>query len=86
MNPIKSIRIRLGVTQAALADGIGCTQGNIGHYENKGQTVPPGVAKRLIEFATARGVSLSYEDIYGQALPNSGQTATQNVAQGVANV
>lgn len=83
MNPIKSIRTRLGVTQAALADSIGCTQGNIGHYENKGQTVPPGVAKRLIEFATARGVPLSYEDIYGQTPANTAQTAIENVAQGV---
>lgn len=47
-----------------LADGIGVTQSNVSHYE-KGQTVPPHVAKRLIEFAFRRGVIVTYEDIYG---------------------
>ena len=51
------------VTQAMLADGIGCTQGNIGHYENKGQTVPPDVAKELIRFAATKGHAVTFEDI-----------------------
>lgn len=68
MNTIKAIRTRLGLTQSALAEGIGCTQGNVGHYENKGQTVPPEVARRLIAFAATLGVQLSYEDIYGPAI------------------
>lgn len=67
MNKIKSIRERLGLTQTALAKGIGCTQGNVGHYENKNQRIPPDVAKRLIAFAANRGLKLSYEDIYGPA-------------------
>lgn len=86
MNPIKSIRTRLGVTQAILADGIGCTQGNIGHYENKGQTIPPDVAKRLIAFASERGLPLTYDEIYGQAPANTEQAATENVANGGKNV
>lgn len=65
VSTIKSIRIRLGITQAALAKSIGCTQGNVGHYENKGQTMPPDVAKRLIAFAAQHGLRLSYEDVYG---------------------
>ncbi len=65
MNTIKSIRLRLGLTQGALADGIGCTQGNIGHYENKGQTVPPDMAKRLIRLSAQMGHRVTYEDIYG---------------------
>ncbi len=52
------------MTQTALAEGIGCTQGNVGHYE-RGQTVPPDAAKRLIAFASANGVQVTYEDIYG---------------------
>ena len=64
MNQIKSIRDRLGITQSALADGIGCTQGNIGHYE-KGQTIPPDMAKRLISFAKSMGHEVTYEDVYG---------------------
>ena len=66
MSNIKSIRDRLGLTQAGLAEGIGCTQGNVGHYE-KGQTVPPEMAKRLIGFALTRGLDLTFDHIYGDA-------------------
>lgn len=60
----KAIREKLGVTQAVMADGIGVTQGNVSFYE-KGQTVPPQVAGRLIEFAKSRGLSITYDDVYG---------------------
>ena len=63
MNSIQSIRKQLGLTQAALAAGIGVTQGNVSHYE-KGQTVPPDVAARLIVFAARLGLPLTYDDIY----------------------
>lgn len=66
MSTIKAIRERLGITQAALAEGIGCTQGNVGHYE-RGQTVPPDAAKRLIAYARALGHLVTYDDIYGPA-------------------
>jgi len=66
MNKIKLIRERLGVTQKALAEGIGCVQGNVGNYEN-GQTVPPASAKRLIAFAESRGLALTFDHIYGDA-------------------
>jgi putative transcriptional regulator len=65
MNNIKIIRERLGLTQAALAQRLGCTQGNIGHYENKNQTIPPETAKRLISVAAQIGCDITYEDIYG---------------------
>ena len=81
MSNIKTIRDRLGLTQAALAVGIGCSQGNIGHYETKGQTVPPDVAKRLIAFAATCGHQVRYDDIYGDALAGSAQAATENVAE-----
>ena len=87
MHPMKRIRSHLGLTQAAFGDAIGCTQGNVGHYENKGQSVPPNVAKRLIAFAATRGLHLTYDDIYKEpelaaAGADAAQTATQNVAQG----
>lgn len=66
MSTIKAIRDRLGLTQTALAEGIGCTQGNVGHYENKGQSMPPDMAKRLIRFAAQMGHRVTYEDVYGQ--------------------
>ena len=84
MSNIKTIRDRLGLTQTALADGIGCCQGNIAHYETRGQTMPPDVAKRLISFAASVGQSVCYEDIYGEPIADTAQTAIKNVANQVA--
>lgn len=71
MSTIKAIRERLGLTQAALAEGIGCTQGNVGHYE-RGQTVPPDAAGRLITFASSKGLSITFDHVYGaQELPDT---------------
>ncbi len=83
MNAIKSIRTRLGLTQAALAEAIGCTQGNVGHYENKGQTVPPEVARRLIAHAASLGVPLSFDDVYGPPPQPSQATMASAAGQGV---
>ena len=54
------------MTQAALACALQVSQGNISHYE-KGQGVPPSVAKRLIAYAGSLGHAISFEDIYGPA-------------------
>lgn len=64
----KSIRSRLAVTQAEMAAAIGVTQGNVSFYE-KGQTVPPAVAARLIEYAKTRGHVITYDDVYGAQKP-----------------
>ena len=68
MNAIKSIRTRMGLTQAALAEAIGCTQGNVGQYENRGQTMPPDMARKLIQFADSKGLALTFDDIYAEAV------------------
>jgi putative transcriptional regulator len=65
-NGIKRIRLCLGMTQQQFADMLGCTQGNIGHYETRDQMVPPETAKKLIAEAAKRGSVVSYEDIYGE--------------------
>ena len=85
MNRIKSIRDRLQVTQAELAAGLGRSQGNVAFYE-KGQTMPPDVAKRLIVFARSKGHEVTFTDVYGPADGQSIDTTTQQPAgQGVAN-
>ena len=66
MRPIQVIRSRLGVTQVELADGIKRSQSNISAYE-RGQTIPPEVAKELIEFARTKGLALTYDHVYGAA-------------------
>lgn len=84
MNNIKAIRDRLGLTQAALAEGMGCTQGNVGHYE-KGQTVPPDAARRLIAFAKTKELDLTFDDIYGNTdLPQEPATTAQAATETVA--
>lgn len=70
MNTIKSIRERFGVTQAALAQGMGCTQANVSFYEN-GQTVPPEAANRLIAYALALGYEITFNDIYSVGITES---------------
>lgn len=66
MNAIRTIRERLRMTQQALADELGCTQGNVGHYE-RGQTVPPDVARRLIGVSAQRGLCIGFDHVYGAA-------------------
>ncbi len=64
-NKVRDLRTRLGLTQQQFAEAMGMTQGNVGHYENKNQTVPPDVARRMIQEAASRGHIIGYEDIYG---------------------
>ncbi|MHB8947539.1 MAG: helix-turn-helix domain-containing protein [Rhodoferax sp.] len=82
MNTIKAIRGRLGLTQAELAAGMGCTQGNVGHYE-RGQTVPPDAAKRLIEYAGSLGLVLTYNDVYMPELAAAPDTIAQAATETV---
>lgn len=65
MSNFKLIRARLAMTQAAIGEALGVTQGNVSFYE-KGQTVPPDVAKRLIEVAQGRGLCLTFDHVYGE--------------------
>lgn len=66
MNAIKPIRSLLGVSQSELAAALDVSQGNVSFYEN-GQTIPPPVAAKLIEFAKSKGLEITYEHIYGGA-------------------
>lgn len=69
MNPISSIRARLGVTQSAMAEALGVTQGNVSNYE-RGQTVPPDVARLLIVYAASLGVHITFNDVYSTSEPS----------------
>ena len=64
-NGIKRIRLCMGLTQQQFADMLGCSQGNVGHYELRDQMVPPEMARKLIAEAAKRGSRVTYEDIYG---------------------
>lgn len=64
MNALRTIRERIGATQAELGAALQVSQSNVSFYE-KGQTVPPDVAAKLIDFAKGRGLVLSYDHVYG---------------------
>ena len=66
MSNCKTIRERLALTQAALGEAIGVTQGNVSFYE-KGQSMPPDVAKRLIDAASHHGLTITFDHVYGDA-------------------
>lgn len=63
MSNFHKIRSQLGLSQAGIARELGMTQPNIYKYE-KGQAVPPSVARKLIELAAKRGMTIGYDDIY----------------------
>lgn len=66
MARVKLIRQHMGLTQAEMAAALGTVQGNITTYEN-GRSLPEKRAHLLIEFAESRGLSLTYDHIYGNA-------------------
>ena len=66
MNALRTIRVRLGVTQAELADALGVSQGNVSFYE-RGQTIPSPVAAKLIDYARTKELPISYDHVYGAA-------------------
>lgn len=79
MSTIESIRKRLGVTQKGLADALGCTQSNVGHYI-RGSTIPPDRAMQLVSYARTKGMVLSLDHVYGllplpMELPAAKETA-----------
>ena len=64
MNNILQIRKRLGLSQVAFGEAIGVSQGNVSHYEQGRQEVPPDVARRVIAAAEAFGQAVTFDDIY----------------------
>ena len=65
MNNLKAIRKHIKLTQAELGKMIGCTQGNIGHYERGGQNLGIEVAKKILAVAKEHGLETSLEYLYG---------------------
>ena len=72
MNNIHQIRKRLGLSQAAFGEAIGVSQGNVSHYEQGRQEVPPDAARRVISAAESHGHALTFDDIYQPPAQQSG--------------
>ncbi|SUD94251.1 Helix-turn-helix [Ralstonia mannitolilytica] len=69
MNGLIELRKRLRMSQAELGAGIGLGQSAISQCERGGCLLSPESAKRLIEFAKARGVTTSLDEIYSDDGP-----------------
>ena len=67
MNNILQIRKQLGLSQVAFGKAINVSQGNVSHYEQGRQEVPPEVARRVIAAAEALGHAVTFDDIYQPA-------------------
>lgn len=67
MKTVTTIRARLGLTQAALAEKIGVVQSAVAQYEAGKIVIQPDRAKRLIEVARELGVELTMDQVYGLA-------------------
>lgn len=64
MNTLKSIRQKLGTTQAELASALGVTQSQVSKYERDEQDIPPALARALIVYAKTKGHRVTFNDIY----------------------
>jgi transcriptional regulator with XRE-family HTH domain len=72
---LKSIRVRLRMTQRDLASVFGQTPANISHYETGKQELPPACARALIAAAKDQGLDLTFDEIYITQKLGAGETA-----------
>lgn len=78
MPKLRSIRLRLNLSQVALGAVMDCVQGNITAYEREvnPRPVPHRRAAMLIDYAKTHGLPLSFDHIYGdEALPEPMEAA-----------
>jgi putative transcriptional regulator len=64
MNTIKTIRQKLGMTQAELATALQITQSQVSKYERGEQEISPALARDLIRYAQTQGKRVTFNDIY----------------------
>ncbi|WLE58369.1 helix-turn-helix transcriptional regulator [Burkholderia plantarii] len=69
MNSLLAIRKRLGVQQKDLADSLGISQSGISYYESGRGDPSVTVARKLIEIAKGKGISLTLDEIYSATAP-----------------
>ena len=63
-NNLRVIRKKMGMQQKELAGLLGCTAGNVSHYEAMGQTIPRKMAEKIVQVAASRGLTITIDDIY----------------------
>lgn len=64
MNNLSQYRKKLGLTQEELAKAIGCTKGNISHYENGRRKADLDMCRGLVAFFNRNGVFVTVDDLF----------------------
>lgn len=64
MNNLSHYRKKLGITQNDLAKELGCTKGNVSHYENDRRKADLDVCRKLVVFFNQKGVMVTIDDLF----------------------
>ena len=64
MSNMKTIREKVGVTQAALAKTVGLTQGAIAHYENDRRKPGLEECRRIVDALNSSGAAVTLDDVF----------------------
>jgi len=64
MSALKTIRKRVGITQAQLAERVGMTQAAIGHYETGRRRPGLEECRRIVTALNELGASCTLDDVF----------------------
>ena len=64
MSNMKTIREKVGVTQASLAKTVGLTQGAIAHYENERRKPGLDECRRIVDALNFSGAAVTLDDVF----------------------
>ncbi|ELY3801372.1 helix-turn-helix transcriptional regulator [Cronobacter sakazakii] len=64
MSNLRKIRETMKVSQAALAEKVGCTQGAIGHYESGRRNPDLKMCRSLVEALNSFGAKVQLDDVF----------------------
>jgi putative transcriptional regulator len=69
MSNLKQVREKAQVTQAALADEVGITQGAIAHYENGRRKPGLAEARQIVAALNKLGAKCRLDDVFPPMIP-----------------
>lgn len=61
---IKELRLKMGLTQASLADIIGCKANTISQYEHNKAAPSIKIAKKIVETARTKKIKINLENLF----------------------
>lgn len=64
MSNLKTIRERAGLTQSALAEAVGMTQGAISHFENSRRMPGLDECRRITDALNASGAQCTLDEVW----------------------